>query len=199
MKQTINLLPVKVKQTINWLAFNHLLAALLLVLISSIALSGFWAFKASEIEAKLAIQKQYSYGVQRNLSILNNEYSARSRESKTANELTKQQQQLLALQKMQEILEEQNIPVSAGFINSIKAMQGALPEGAVLDTFKISQGQLLSSMRGSLVKAADLPALIENLRTAGLLKDQQLQKISSLNAGAHQQFEIVSAQKELKE
>jgi len=199
MKQTINLLPVKVKQTINWLAFNHLLAALLLVLISSIALSGFWAFKASEIEAKLAIQKQYSYGVQRNLSILNNEYSARSRESKTANELTKQQQQLLALQQMQEILEEQNIPVSAGFINSIKAMQGALPEGAVLDTFKISQGQLLSSMRGSLVKAADLPALIENLRTAGLLKDQQLQKISSLNAGAHQQFEIVSAQKELKE
>jgi len=199
MKQTINLLPVKVKQTINWLAFNHLLAALLLVLISSIALSGFWAFKASEIEAKLAIQKQYSHGVQRNLSILNNEYSARSRESKTANELTKQQQQLLALQQMQEILEEQNIPVSAGFINSIKAMQGALPEGAVLDTFKISQGQLLSSMRGSLVKAADLPALIENLRTAGLLKDQQLQKISSLNAGAHQQFEIVSAQKELKE
>jgi len=199
MKQTINLLPVKVKQTINWLAFNHLLGSLLLVLISSLALSGFWAFKASEIEAKLVTQKQHSHGVQRNLSILNNEYSARSRESKTANELTKQQQQLLALQQMQQIQEEQNIPVSAGFLDSIKAMKGALPNGAVLDTFKISQGQLLSSLRGSLAKAGDLPALIENLRIAGLLKDQQLQKISSLNAGAHQQFEIVSTQKGLKE
>jgi len=199
MKQTINLLPVKVKQTINWLAFNHFLAALLLILFTSLALSGFFAFKTSDIETKLAAQKQHSDGIQRNLSLLNDEYHARSRDSKIANELVKQQHQLLALQRMQEILSEQNIPVSAGFLNTIKEMQGALPKGAVLDTFKISQGQLLSSLRGSLAKAADLPALVENLRTAGLLKDLQLQKISSSNAGSHQQFEILSAQKGLKE
>jgi len=199
MKQTINLLPVKVKRTINWLAFNHFMAALLLVLFTSLALSGFFAFKASDIETKLAAQKQYSYGVQRNLSLLNDEYHARSQDSKIANVLAKQQQQLLALQRMQEILNEQNIPVSAGFLKTIKKMQGALPKGAVLDTFKISQGQLLSSLRGSLATAADLPALVGNLRTAGLLKDLQLQKISSSNAGSHHQFEILSAQKELKE
>lgn len=199
MKQTINLLPVKVKQTINWLAFNHLLAVLALVLITCLTFSGYLAFKAADIETKLAAQKQFSDGVKNNLTILNDEYRVRSRESKTAHVLVQQQQQLQALQQMQEILAQQNIPVSAGFLSTIKGVQGALPDGAKLEAFKISQGQQLSLLRGSLGKATDLPALIENLRSAGLLKEQQLQKISSLNAGDHQQFEIVSAQKELGE
>jgi len=199
MKQTINLLPVKVKQTFNWLAFNHLLAALLLVLIGALALSVFFAWKTDDIQTKLAHKKQLGYEIKHQLILLNSEYQTRSNALAAAVVLAQGYKHLQALQQMQEIIYEQNITVSAGFNETIQGVQSALPKQSSLESFKISQGQQLSYLRGKMAKTDDLPQLIENLRRAGLLAEQQIKKVTSLNAGDYQRFEIVTAQKELKE
>jgi Zn-dependent metalloprotease len=192
MKQTINLLPLKPKIERNWLAFNNMLIAMLMITIVLVGSSGWLWLQTKQVQHLNTQQLQKNMNIQTQLATLTSQLESREIPYRLNNQRFELQQQVQAMQQMVNMTSQENLPRTTGFLETVNSIRISMPAAAQLDHFKLGAKQNLVSLKGSVAKVEDVPKLIEKLRSNELLHNQKISNINVQHGGDSHTFELLS-------
>lgn len=190
MKQTINLLPAKAKQTKDLLAFSNLMLALALILVSGVAItSGLWWHANNVIEQK-DLQAARNNQLQNQLSQLSSQLATRNTPKELTLELKKIDSQILAMEQVSELSIDIDPAQNTGFLDTLQQINSNLPEQTRIDQLQLNQHKTLTKIAGEVTSVNLLPLLVAGLKEQQLLPN--FTKTSAVNNGTFFRFEVVS-------
>lgn len=187
MKQTINLLPVKVKQKGEWLSLLNMLLALALVLVLTLVVSVYVVVQKTRNSAQLEEMRVHNSQLQQQLAAQGAQLSQRKVPGLLQIKKDKLQRQIGA---MQQLIEQPPHANAVGFSAGAHTLLTKLPHQVALDSYTLGEQTYLLNLVARSGKLTDLPQIVAVLERFKVLPRDRKMKIGSQLLEREYQFEL---------
>lgn len=188
MKQSINLLPVKIKQAYNFLAFKNLIILLAITLVAGLSITASLWWQQYNLQQQHNQLLGQTAHLQNQLTLSSNQLQNRQTPKGSTSQLSRINQQIKAIEQVTELGVSRLPAQQVGFLTTLQTVQKSLPEDSSLQSLHINSDKSLHRISGTLANIEALPQLISNLEKSALLPTRH--KINSTDNGNHYRFEI---------
>lgn len=189
MKQTINLLPVKVKRKGEWLSPFNMLLVLALVLVLTLLMTGYSVVQKSRHSTELEALRAQNSQLQQQLVAKGALLSARKVPGLLQINKDKLARQIAA---MQQLLENPPAPSAKGFSASAHTLLTKLPRSVALDSYTLGSQSQLHNLVARSEKLTDLPHIVAVLERFKVLPTDRKMRTASQLVVREYQFELQS-------
>ena len=186
MKQTINLLPAKAKQSKDLLAFNNVVIVLGLTFFVGISfISGLW-WQSNNLQDQNSLQLSKNALLQNQLSQLSSQLTERVTPQTLTDQLSTLQNQIQAMQQVSELSVTIDENQSRGFLATLQKVDQSLPATTSIERLTINSEKHLEQIAGEITDIKALPVILSALKEQGFLT--KLTKTSGVNNGNFYRF-----------
>lgn len=178
MSQQINLFNPIFRQQKKYLSAVTMAQALGLILVGSLLLSGYAAFRATQMKKHAAAVAAQLTSAQNDLAKVNLEFAPRQRSKTLQLDIQKTEADLLALEKIADFLQKGEMGNTEGYATYLRAFAKQIVDGVWLTEVTIQGAGTEIGLQGRTVNPELVPVYIGRLRNEPIMQGKSFAKLN---------------------